>query len=294
MIIKKHILENIPQKVSFVFNEHQRNLLVPISDIHFGAASFSKSHFKSTIQWAVDRGAYFIGIGDPFNFTAASQQAILDMLRCEDKKKIGSFVRSMGYELAELLEPTIGHWIGMVGGNHTWPFEDGTTIDQFLCEQMKTHYLGTSALIRLRFADAPPKHPEADVVVFVHHGKSSSAQTIAGHLIAPERVIKFIDCDLILQGHDHSKISGPSDRLYLTPDNVLCHKTTIIARCGGYLKGYEGKKPQSNLLPASDSEGNYVEQKLLPPSTIGSQCFSLGYEKIEGSAYYKPCIHGSY
>ena len=125
------------------------------------------------------------------------------------------------------------------------------------------------------------------------HGKGGSAQTIGGHLLAPEKILKWIDADIVLMGHDHSKVPGPSDRIYSTPDGVLCHRTNIVARTGGYLKGYEGRKPLKLGLPATDSEGSYVEKRLYPPSSIGSLCFSLGYEQIDNSKYFKPVIHYS-
>ena len=185
--------------------------------------------------------------------------------------------------------------VGIVrhGRQGAWKFGDETSIEQYLCEQLDADFLGDASLIRLRFDDAPQNHPEADVLLFVHHGKGA-AQTVGGHLLAPEKVLKWIDADMMLLGHDHAKIPGPSDKIYLTPDNALVHKTCIVARTGGYLKGYEGKKPQPLGFPSADSEGSYVEKALLPPSSIGSLCFSLGYEKINDSRYYRPVIHGSF
>lgn len=294
MIIKKHLLRRIEQKESFIFNPHQKALLVAISDIHWGAKGFARSHFENTIHWAVDRGCYFLGIGDYLNFASLTQRAIMSMLRDETKEDIDKKVRADADDLLKVLAPTKGRWIGMVEGNHTWSFDDHTNIEQYLCGHLGADYLGTSGLIRLQFEDAPGKRSDTEIIVFAHHGKTSSAKTVGGHLNAPENVLKWLFVDLCLMGHDHSKVPGPSDMVYITPDNKLVHKTRIAARTGGYLKGYEGKPPQKLTEPASHSAGNYVEEGLMPPSSIGSLCFSLGYEKIDGSRYYRPVIHGSF
>lgn len=295
MIIKKHVLKKLTQKEPLVFQPNQRALLMPVGDIHFGAKGCANNHLKSTIQWAVDRGCYYVGIADFLNFASLSQRQIMAMLREDSREAIDASVRADADRLyEEVLKPTAGHWLGMVEGNHTWYFEDGTNIEQYLCKLLKCDYLGTSSIIRLQFEDAPKNHPEADVLVFVQHGKTSSAKTTGGHLNAPEQILKWMFVDLVFMGHDHSKVAGPSDMIYITPDNVLVHKTRVAARTGGYLKGYEAKTPQPLDRPAADSAGNYVEQGLYPPSSIGSLCFSLGYEKIDGSRYYRPTIHGSF
>ena len=294
MIIKRFTLKPIKPKVPFKFNSNQRALLMPISDIHFGAKECAESHLKSTIQWGVDRGCYFIGLGDFLNFASLTQRSIMAMLRDDSRAKIDEGVRRDADKLLEILKPTAGRWIGLLEGNHTWHFEDGTNIEQYLCQRLGCDYLGTSSLIRLQFEDAPKNHPEADIILFAHHGKTSAARTIGGHLNAPEQVLKWLFADLALQGHDHSKVPGLSDMVYLTPDNVLVHKTRIAARTGGYLKGYDGKPPQKLSEPAAKSAGNYVEQALLPPSSIGSLCFSLGFEPVQQSKYYRPTIHGSF
>ena len=48
----------------------------------------------------------------------------------------------------KFLKPTVGRWIGAVEGHHF--FEGGgATTDQFLCDWLKTTFLGTAAYIRI-------------------------------------------------------------------------------------------------------------------------------------------------
>ena len=292
MITKRQILTKLPQVTPFSLSDQQKALLTPIGDIHWGSEGFPFRTFRESIKIAVDRGSYFLGMGDYLEFTSDSQRDMIDKLRSSVKKTLDDGVRAEADRLLEVLAPTRGRWVGMLRGNHTWLFEDRTSVEQYMCNALETDYLGDSSFIRLKMEDTPTNHPEAEVVVFAHHGKGGG-QTIGGQLNNPEKALKFMDADLVLMGHSHAKITGGLDRLLLTPDGVLSSRTVMAARTGAFLRAYAGIKPQPLTSISANSEGSYVEKGLFMPSCMGCITFSLGYEQISKSKFYRPVIHHS-
>jgi hypothetical protein len=231
-------------------------------------------------------------MGDYFDFASCTQRSIMNGLREATSKQIDNAIRDQVERLYSFLEPTHGKWLGLLEGNHRWTFQDATTADQYLCSLLGCDFLGTSSAIRVRPSMAPKRHPEADTVIFCHHGVGSSRK-LGGHLNRVEDLLEWFDADIYLMGHSHAKIFAPMDYQSITPDGVHTHRTKLVARTGSWYKGYASHGPLPLTEAAQKSRGNYVEEKAYPPSAMGSPCFGIGFEKIKNSTFYKPAIHGS-
>lgn len=280
------------QTVPFVLAENQQILLMPVGDVHFGTKGWPERKFRAHLQWGLDRGAHFIGMGEYLDFTSYSQREIMAPLRDSVRKQMDDMIKLRTEELAEIMKPTKGRWVGLLEGDHRWDFENATSIDQYLADKLETSFLGTSALVRLHPSKAPKDHPEADTIVLVHHGTGSS-RTSGGHLNMLDKQVEGIHADVYLMGHSHSKATSANDRIEMTPDGVLTHRTVLEARTGAWLRGYYGSEPLDNSQSASESRGSYAEQAAYRPSALGGLCIGIGFKKIGGSAYYRPTIHYS-
>jgi len=129
-------------KQTFQLTPHQKMLLMPIGDVHAFSDGWPEQRFKDHIQWGVDRGAYFLGMGEYIDFTSATQRLILDDLRESQKQTID---RLIGYDverLGKLMAPSKGRWLGMLEGHHYHQYTDGTTSDQHLCRLLDAPFLG--------------------------------------------------------------------------------------------------------------------------------------------------------
>lgn len=290
MIYKVYETKRYRQKIPMVLAVNQQLLLMPIGDIHFGSNGFPLERFKTHIEWGMDRGATFIGMGEYLDFTSASQRGIIGQLRDEPRKQMDEKVHQLIDELGEILKPTVGHWIGLIEGDHRWEFRNSISADQYLCQFLGCDFLGTSALVRLKMGI--PHHPEADTILYVHHGIGSS-RTAGGHLHRVEDLLKFIDADIYLMGHSHAKLVSPIDRQHISPDGIHYHRTKVIGRTGAWLLGYLSHEPLGLEEPAFESRGSYVEQKAYVPSSLGGLCIGIGHELIHESSYYRPTIHTS-
>lgn len=293
MITKTVTLKPIAQKVVFVLARNQQAILMPVGDVHFGTLDFPTEKFVTHFRWGMDRGAWFLGMGEYLDSASYSQRAIYNQLRDSEKIKEDDKIRKQADELLGLIGFTKGRWIGLIEGDHRWDFVTGRSVDQYIARGLGCDFLGTSTLLRLKLDHIVPRgHDEADCIVYAHHGVGSS-QTAGGQLNKPESLLKWIAADIYLMGHTHAKLADPIDQQCITPDGVLYHRTKIIARTGGWLAAYTATEPLDLDAPVTESRGTYVEQRALMPSAMGGLCFGIGVEQIEGSKYFRPALHFS-
>ncbi len=290
MIITTYRPKKVKSGIPFLLAENQQMILMPIGDIHEGSPGWPQKKVVAHLKWGMDRGAIFLGMGDYFDFVSISQRTIMHQFRDSTKEQLDDMMRSRIQSFLDLIKFTKGHWIGMLEGHHYWQFSGGLTSDQFLCAGLDCHFLGTSALVRID--QHIPKHQEADCLIYCHHGMGAG-RTLGGKLNRVEELLKIIEADIYLMAHVHTKISDPLDRQYISPDNIHHHRTKLLARTGGFQRGYVSTSPRSLTKPAFDSRGTYIEKATMTPTSLGGLAIGIGYEKIEGSSYYRPTLHHS-
>lgn len=305
MILYEFAPATTPPRQRFALSPHQRMLLMPIGDVHYGAPGFPAERFRKHIEWGCKRGAYFLGMGDIVEFTSRSQRGHLANMRDSQRAFVDAANEEALGRLTKLIGCSKGRWIGWLEGDHYHDFLDGTTSDQRLCQTLGGVFLGTSTLLLLRLFNQKRQGPQGaprssgsgcDVTVFAHHGRGGGRLAGSG-LNVMEHVLKGVEADIYLMAHTHAKVSAPVDRLYRTDGGYLYHRTKILARTGGWLRGYLAQRPLEGR-PARESRGSYVEQAAFVPSTLGGLVFSLGYKRIthrasgvQGVDFSIPDIH---
>lgn len=178
MIITSFRARKEKPSIPFILAENQQILLMPVGDIHEGSSGWPEDKVIGHLEWGMERGATFLGMGEFCDFTSGSQRAIAQQFRGSTKEELDDMIRSRLRTFLDLIKFTRGRWIGLLEGHHFWQFADGTTSDQFLCMGLDCHFLGTSALVRMNQHIA--KHPEADCIVYCHHG-SGAGRTLGGN-----------------------------------------------------------------------------------------------------------------
>lgn len=289
MVVKTVTLPSLTQEKEFRLVANQHTLIMPVGDVHFGAKEFAEHHFKKNIQWGMDRGAWFLGMGDMTEMLASSQKKVFKEFRTSVKKELSSLYLERIQGLLEILSPTKGRWLGMLVGNHSWEFEDGTNTEQLLCRELNCDYLGTMGIIKIQ--PKKKEHTEASVTILIHHGLTAPRSS-GGQLNMIEQLLRGFEADIYLMGHSHGKVSASFDRLYMSQSGEIYHRTKLIARTGSWFKTYAAIKPQDLNLPAIESEGSYGELKAYIPASLGSMAIGIGFEETE-SGLFRPKIHYS-
>lgn len=266
----------------FSLGTRDRVLLMPVGDVHAFSQHWPKERFRDHIKWGVDQGAYFLGMGEYFDFTSGSQRAILGGMRLSQKEVIDGMVKEKVEEFAELIAFSKGRWLGLLEGHHYHEYVNGITTDQHLCQLLECPFLGTSTLydLRLMWEKRNTNGQGATVTIYAHHGIGGGKKQ-GSHLHRVEDLIGMIEADIYLMGHSHSKVNAPIDRLYRTQSGYLYHRTKLVARTGAFLRGYAATEPKSLTTPAQESRGTYVESAAYVPSALGGLVISLGFKDVK-------------
>jgi hypothetical protein len=267
--------------------EGQRLHLFGLGDIHYNASNCDKDRLKRLVEWCIRRKeegdeVKIIGMGD-YNdpLSTSERQSIIGVkggagLHDTTLEVLDEINDRLTSTLYRVLEPLTGCFLGLLEGHHYMTFMHsdhawvGATSTQFLGFKLKTEYFGTLANIKLKF---PPSQESLEIVA--HHGWGS-ARTAGGRLTKRERFGRdaFPDANIVMLGHDHTKIAGVASTLRrdsTSPDGVKYVKHYYIGT-GSFLKGYVLGSPK----------GSYVEAGGMAPSDLGVTIVEVTLEKKRG------------
>jgi len=267
-------------------------LIRPVGDIQwFGFDDEVAINFLAReMKWGLDNNCYFLGMGDYIDTLSPSNRSRLQQADLYDSP-LRFFDLSVERLVDELYEKafkgTEGRWLGLLEGHHWYKFDDGSTSDHRMCRSLGAKFLGTSAIIRLRFSDG--EGHRGTINLWCHHGVGAGKR-----LSAPLNQLEILpaywpECQIFLIGHHHKKIGGPIDQTVpvwphsdSNQEPKLLHRTCLVACTGGFLKGYvEGRE-----------RGNYVEKAMLPPVALGCITVKIipGWTRKGGSTIWNPTI----
>lgn len=283
-------------KTDFALTPDQYLLVMPIGDIHYGAPGCAVERLKYHVAWGAERGAYFLGMGDYFDFGSASQAMLLRQLRNEQQEQLDDMLDEKVEELAEILEPSRNRWLGLLAGNHNYTGTTGFSMARRLCKKLRADWLADMGCVRLRLGPAVKsgqRDTRVRVTIVCHHGLGGGRRAGAGLLRLEEMPLSFPQGDVFLQAHNHTKVNTPLDPVYIAENGAQYHRTKVLARTGSWLLGYKGQLPPEPSEPDVLSAGTYIEKGLLMPAAIGGLVLSIGRKYDAGGEVWIPDIHYS-
>jgi hypothetical protein len=276
------VSHSIPAKVG------QEILLMPVGDIQWSGRDneVAMNMLRRHIEWGVERGAWFLGMGDYIDFMSPSNRARYEAAGLYDttRKSVDDKAAALAEDLFEkALKPSRGRWLGLLEGHHYHTYRNGITSDQDLAERLDAPFLGACAFVRLMLSLGSNSNKRGSVVVWCHHGVGGGV-TLGAPLNKLERLLTSWEADIYLIGHHHKKVAGPIDRIEPAwrgnrREATVVHRTKIIACTGSFLKGYATEDGAASKVrrttkglegtPAEVRRGGYVEQKMLNPVALG-------------------------
>lgn len=245
-------------------------IVAPLGDIQWAGRKehLAYSQLQEYIAEAVERKAWFIGMGDYLDFASPSNRVRLSNANLYDtaQQVIDDKARALADELyADLLRPTAGRWLGLLEGHHWTHLLTGETTDQYLCQKLRAPFLGTSAYVGLIFRK--PDGSTAAVTIWAHHG-AGGGQSVAAPVQKLEGMANYWEADVMIVAHMTKKASGEIQRCYPVWGGrmpTIRYKTIHLVGAGGWLKGYAERSAQGRT-----PRGGYVEQRMLRPVALGS------------------------
>lgn len=265
-----------------------KTVVMPIGDMHYGAAGCAVDRLQKYVEWGVGHGVWWLGMGDYLDIASPSNRYKLRNADFYDSTAamIENAALRMTKELSAILAPTKGRWLGMLQGHHYAEFEnldEGYILssDQILCQDLGAPFLGSCAMIDLRFG----KPVDERCTIWCHHG-AGSGLTLAAPLNRLERLVTYFDADIYLVGHQHKLVAAPLDRLYTywrSGEGVVQHRTKLLACTGGFLRGYEvGNRRRGR------PQGDYTEKGMYHPTALGGILLTIQPRRTDG--FFHPDI----
>ena len=244
-------------------------VLAPISDLQYGAQGCDLDLFKRYVKRAMEKKAYFIGLGDFVDMPSPSGRSKIKSAGFYDT--VEDALEAQAMEAIEtvwnILKPTKGRWLGWLKGHHFYEFRGGATSDTILAERLEAPFMGTCGIVNVN-----QTRPTRTVAcqIFAHHGLGSGKTVVAPLNKMLPMVPHFPTVDIFLIAHFHSVIGTKvATKIPVYPKSQnksarMKNQIKLVTCTGGYLDGYSvgsqiGGKP----------EGSYVEQGLMPPRALG-------------------------
>ena len=265
--------------------------MIPLSDIQLDPPRKGQprrahiARLRRTIEWGVEHGAYFFGVGDYADVTSPSNRYKLRSSAFYDTliDSLESKAEETQAELEELLAPTVGRWLGLLEGHHYWEFEDGTTTDTRLAEFLECRFLGTSAYVLVRLEPLSDHHRQPSFKMWGWHGEGGGA-TAAAPLNKLEKKVGEHTADLYVMGHYHRRGAIPKAKLDIVGgdrggDPTVVHKDIWLVSTGSFMRGYLQGARQENR-----PKGGYVEARGLPPAGLGAMAI-FARPRTQGDGY---------
>ncbi len=226
-------------------------ILMPVGDLQYGAPGSNLEAFKRHIDWGMEHGAYFLGMGDFVDVASPSERRNLARADLHDSTKLALEEKAAAHfvTVQTVLRGTEGQWLGFHRGHHYWIFSSGETTDQVFAKVLDAPYLDWLSKLTISFPGT-----KLTATVISTHGFGSSTSMV-GPL---ENQVKKLaashpDADIVLAAHHSRKVGYPVDSLIGAKPH-----TRILALTGGFCAGY--------LVGTT----TYVEEGLMTPLNQGA------------------------
>jgi hypothetical protein len=246
-------------------------ILAPIGDIQFGSPGTDLEKLRKHIRYCEGIGANYIGMGDYVDMMSPSNRRSYRAAALYDTTlgSIEKYHLDHLEKLKEILEPTRGKWLGLLEGHHYMELSHGGTTDTELAKFLEAPYLGTCAVIRLRFRE-PSR--AIDYLVYAHHGIGGGTDPLAKLIkVAPG----FPQVDLFLQGHNTQVDARPLDSIefYGAKGGLkMREKKVLFVATGGFMRGYQQSSREGVY---GRPQGSYVEKAMMRPTTLGAPVIDI-------------------
>lgn len=266
--------------------------LIPVGDLQLGAAGVRKDRLAdltARIQ-KLGRRCLTIGMADYSDIFRPSVEAKMTGALGADPDAQEQYdqlhkaqMRGIAKQVESIFIP--GQCLGLLSGHHAERvYADGITGTQYLCQLLNVPYLGTMAMIRIRFllGDRKKNHGTAHslpVIVHAHHGHGST-QTIGADLNKIEsKIAPHWEADIYLRGHS-TKVGGvhlpPRTHMSETDPPMGIQRDRVMLNTGGYLDGYaegvSGYVQKAAMVPAHLGWGEVLIH--IHTERHGSHCFN--------------------
>lgn len=257
--------------VTFYTGKAERVYIAPVGDLQWAGprGSTAQDALRRHLDYCLELGAWFIGMGDYTDFASPSNRARLAAANVYDTaqevlEEASDTLVSEVYE--KFLKDTTGRWIGLLEGHHFYEF-GGRTSDMLLAERLKTRQLGTSAYIHLE---------PCDLTIWAHHGVGGGILPAAPLNKLYHVAAGLEGAEVYLMGHSTKagvvRLSRPRPVWKPKPD--LVHRDIFLVSTGSFSRSNIPGHRRGNI-----PRGDYAEQGMMTPSPLSAPLVRIDARK---------------
>jgi hypothetical protein len=262
---------------------NQELVICPFGDIHFNANGHDRKKFVEQIgecaEMARSRDQVVLPLlmGDVLDTFSGSERATLQRpgLHETSRQRIERMVQDDMEEFCEVIKPLKGLIPTVIGGNHTFRFQDaklstnlvGKTVDRVIAERLNAVFLGMCGVLVLEvFPNNGGTMMPFKIAMHHGYGNASTKSASIGQMIKFKERLPAMN--LYIMGHNHIPIAtcqpGIDVRKHSRTGNWrMVDMVQGFVRTGSFLKGYiEGDAVDGYT-------GSYIEEKFYVPTGLG-------------------------
>jgi hypothetical protein len=220
--------------------------IVPLGDVHIGAAACDEEQFKQTVKYIRDEGIYWIGMGDYAEFINKKDPRF-DMSSLAEwigRPELMDLARAQRDRYLDIVRPIASLCLGLLCGNHEAAILKHYERDIFTDIVSDIKYnggfaddeplsLGYSGWILLKFQRKGTKERRM-ITINLHHG-FVGGKLAGGKALNMQRWLWSHDCDIVLFGHSHNTLvqreaveAVNKNNDIVTMDRVGCYAGTFL------------------------------------------------------------------
>ena len=189
--------------------------IVPLGDIHIGAAACDEEHFTQTVKYIKDNDCYWIGMGDYCDFINKSDKrfSVDSLADWIGIKELGDLAKNQERRFLEIVNPIASRCLGLLMGNH-----EGTILTKYErdiysnivtgvkeaggMKDTDSLALGYSGWLRLRFS-RHGSNSRRHILINCHHG-FVGGKLAGAKALNMQRWLWNHEADLVIFGHSHN------------------------------------------------------------------------------------------
>ena len=204
-----------------ITSRSQEIRIIPIGDIHLGAAACDEDLLDRVIESVKDKNTYWIGLGDYCDFINRKDPRYSLSSEAEWLHGVSDKAKAQKEYFLEKFRPIAHKCLAMLEGNHestilrhyerdiyselvTGIKEAGKFAPE---EQLAIGYYGWLRLVFER-KTKNKKSPSKKIIINLHHG-FTGGKLAGGKALNMQRWLWNHDCDLAIFGHSHNTAAQP-------------------------------------------------------------------------------------
>ena len=220
--------------------------IVPLGDVHLGAAACDERLFQQTVDYIKDTPATFwVGMGDLLECIPRCDKRHDERVMAKWLHGKGAIIKYQRDKLIDILKPIGPRCLGYAIGNHEMNIEQRYSSDAYLdvIEAIRATEdtdlrLDISGYIMLKFRRANEggrKGGTRTLVMDIHHGWAGG-DYMSGPALKLEHRPAAFDADVHCFGHSHKKLAFPVVKTGVMRNGKIYARNCYCISTGSFMK----------------------------------------------------------